>query len=199
MKHIILAQVTSCNEDFSVCSSNCTRPGDRNLNWHNLHPNWNFFFKFDFFLFFFFLFKKMKLKANKQKNLIAFHKHALNNVKGNAPRHASGRHAFLSSSQQSVTVRVFETLQWVALSHSLSFLSFKSKNKVVHPRSSVGLCTSYRRLQSFSLGTAHALVLIRTHHSASWSWIWPYTTYFYERVHFGLDCTLFVVSKRKNE
>lgn len=60
---------------------------------------------------FFFLFKKMKLKANKQKNLIAFHKHALNNVKGNAPRHASGRHAFLSSSQQSVTVRVFETLQ----------------------------------------------------------------------------------------
>lgn len=53
----------------------------------------------------------MKLKANKQKNLIAFHKHALNNVKGNAPRHASGRHAFLSSSQQSVTVRVFETLQ----------------------------------------------------------------------------------------
>lgn len=139
----------------------------------------------------------MKLKANKQKNLIAFHKHALYNVKGNAPRHASGRHAFLSSSQQSVTVRVFETLQWVALSHSLSFLSFKSKNKVVHPRSSVGLCTSYRRLQSFSLGTAHALVLIRTHHSASWSWIWPYTTYFYERVHFGLDCTLFVVSKRK--
>lgn len=95
-------------------------------------------------------------KQNAQK-LSTFHKQVPCSSKVSGPRHVSGHLALLSSSPlHSVTLSVFESLPWVTESVSFFFGTFKSENKMLHPRSSAGLCVPQCRQQSFTLVTTCA-------------------------------------------